>query len=428
MSTETLNERRDRVFGAGAPLFYKNPIQLVRGEDVWLFGADGRRYLDMYNNVPCVGHCHPKVVEAMSKQAATLNVHSRYLHDGVLDFAERLIGLHADPLENIVFACSGTEAVEVAVTMARAYTGKRGIICTNATYHGNSTEIRKLSGVPLAGLPADAEVRSIPFPQRYRPIEEDLTEELLAEKYVQAVDAAIAAFADGDVPFAGMIVCSLCANEGLPDIPTGFMATAAEHVRAAGGVFMADEVQAGYGRSGRWWGYEVSEFVPDIAIMGKPMGNGFPLSATVARRDIVEAFRRRGYFNTFASSPVQAAVGNAVIDVIETQGLIDSVAEVGQYLKTSIQQIAENHAKMGDVRGHGLFVGIDWVADPDTREPDRKGARVIVNQMKDKGFLFGAAGQNGNVLKLRPPLTFRREHADAFLSEFQACVEAIDAD
>lgn len=418
----TLTKRRDAAFGAGAPLFYEEPIEVVRGEDVWLIDAGGRRYLDMYNNVPCVGHCNPHVVEAMHAQASTLNVHSRYLHEGVVRYAERLRGLHDDRLSSVVFACSGTEAVEIAVNMIRARTGGRGIICTDATYHGNSTEVRKFSRLAGRDPAPGAEVRAIPYPQKFRPIDGVAEDDVLRDRYLAKIDEAIGAFAADGVPFAGMIMCSFCANEGLPDIPAGFMAAAVERVHAAGGLFIADEVQAGFARSGNWWGYETSAFVPDVAVMGKPMGNGLPLSGAITSAEIAEAFRRTGYFNTFASSPLQAAVGNAVIDEIENRGLVQQVAAVGGYLKQQLISRAQSREAMGDVRGPGLFVGIDWIKDPATLEPDPQEARRIVNGMKARGFLFGAAGQFGNVLKLRPPITYTREHADLFLDAFDDCL------
>ncbi len=414
----TLAERRNAAFGTGAPLFYEDPIEVVRGEDVWLFDTNGKRYLDMYNNVPCVGHCNPRVVEAMHAQASTLNVHSRYLHEGVVRYAERLQALHDERLSSIVFACSGTEAVEVAVNMIRARTGGQGIICTDATYHGNSTEIRKFSRLAGRDPAPGAEVRAIPYPQKFRPLDGAAADDVLKDRYLAKIDEAIAAFAAGGVPFAGMIMCSFCANEGLPDIPSGFMAAAVERVHAAGGLFIADEVQAGFARSGNWWGYETSGFVPDVAVMGKPMGNGLPLSGAIASAETVEAFRRTGYFNTFASSPLQAAVGSAVIDEIENRGLLGQVTDVGGYLKQQLISRAQSREAMGDVRGPGLFVGIDWIKDHETREPDPLEARRIVNGMKSRGFLFGAAGQFGNVLKLRPPITYTREHADLFLDAF----------
>ncbi len=420
-STAKLIERRERVLGVGAPLFYEEPLHIVRGEGVFLFDSDGKRYVDMYNNVPCVGHANPQVVEAMQRQAATLNVHSRYLHEGVLDYAERLVALHASSLERVVFTCSGTEANEVAIAMARLATGGRGIICSDRAYHGNSALVGKLT---WAGGRSDPEIRSVRFPQTYRPLKEGLSDAELGDLYLAEVETAIESFAEQDVPLAGMLVCSLLANEGLPKIPEGYMARAAQLVRNAGGLFISDEVQAGFCRSGRWWGYEVSDFVPDIASMGKRMGNGLPLAGVVARADLVDTFRKRsGYFNTFASSPLQAAVGAAVLDVIETEKLREQVAEVGAYLRDGLNGI-ECEA-MGDVRGHGLFIGLDWVSDRKTKAPDPEGSKRVVNRLKEKGFLTSNAGALFNVVKLRPPLVFQREHADLFLTAFEETVREL---
>ncbi len=419
-TTQDLLERRARLLGAGIATFYDDPVHIVRGEGVWLFDADGRRYLDLYNNVPCVGHAHPRVVEAMQQQTETLNVHSRYLHEGILDYAEHLTSLHADHLTTAVFTCSGTEANEVAILMARAATEGRGLIYTQAAYHGNSTEVRKLSRLRGDG---DREFRSIPVPQRYRPIGDGLDDEALTETYLARLRAEIDGFAEDGVPFAGMMVCSILANEGLPDIPPGFMARAAEMVREAGGLFICDEVQAGFARSGNWWGYETSGVTPDIVSMGKPMGNGLPLAGVVASRELVETFRdKTRYFNTFASSPLQAAVGEAVLGVIEDERLVESVADVGGYLIDNLRALQEGCEPMSDVRGHGLFIGMEWVTDRDSKSPDPDGADVIVNRLRRAGFLMGRAGEFGNVLKVRPPLVLMREQADMFLEAFEAAI------
>ena len=419
-TSEDLLARRERLLGAGIATFYDDPVHIVRGEGVWLTDADGRRYLDLYNNVPCVGHAHPHVVEAMQRQSETLNVHSRYLHEGILDYAEHLTSLHADHLTSAVFTCSGTEANEVAILMARAATGGRGLIYTEAAYHGNSTEVRKLSR--LRGE-RDPEFRSIPVPQRYRPIEDGLDDEALAEAYLARLRAEIDGFAEDGVPFAGMMVCSILANEGLPEIPPGFMGRAAEMVRDAGGLFICDEVQAGFARSGNWWGYETSQITPDIVSMGKPMGNGLPLAGVVASQGMIETFRERTrYFNTFASSPLQAAVGQAVLEVIEGEGLVESVADIGGHLINELRSLQEGCEPMADVRGHGLFIGMEWVTDRESKAPDREGAAVIVNRLRQAGFLMGQAGEFGNVLKVRPPLVFKREHADMFLEAFETAI------
>ena len=427
MTVTELLARRDRLLGARAPIFYHNPVNIVRGEGVWLFDDGGRRYLDMYNNVPCVGHCHPRVVQAMHRQAQTLNVHSRYLHEGVLDYAERLANLHADPLTSVVFTCTGTEANEVALGIARSATGGRGIICTDAAYHGNSAEVGKFTRVGQQSAEQADEIRAIPFPQRFRPLRDDASEEELTELYLAEVQSAIDSLRDSNVPLAGMLVCSILANEGLPTIPSGFMPRAAELVRRAGGLVIADEVQAGFCRTGRWWGYEATEFAPDIVTMGKPMGNGLPVAGVAASQELVDTFRRHfRYFNTFAASPLQAAVGIAVIDVIEEEELAHQVDQVGAYLRCELRTLQYSCEPLADVRGHGLFIGMEWVRDRASKTPDPDGAAAVVNSLRDRGFFIGSAGALSNVLKIRPPLVFQREHADLFLTAFAESIRQLE--
>ncbi len=414
MQSAELKTKREKLIGQ-AELFYSKPVQLVRGEGAYLYDEQGRKYVDMYNNVPCVGHAHPHVVEAISTAFSTLNVHSRYLHNGILDFAERLLRLHHEGMEQAVFACSGTEASEVALMMARIASGGKGIICSDATYHGNSTEVAKMSASPVT----DPMYRSIPFPQTYRPLADGVSESELCQLYLDRVQLAIDEFTRNNIPFAGMFVCSLFANEGLPNIPQGFMASATDMVHRAGGLMIADEVQAGYCRSGHWWGYEASGFAPDIVTMGKPMGNGMPLSAVVASQELVTRFRdKTGYFNTFASSPAQAAAGMAVLDVIEQEDLRNRAATTGDYLKERLTTLQARCNAMGDVRGCGLFLSIDWVSDRSTKAPDVAGAIDVANRLKDQGFLLSNAGALNNVVKIRPPLAFDRNHADDFLDAF----------
>lgn len=418
MGVQGLRTRRERAMG-NSPLFYRQPVHLVRGEGIWLYDDAGRRYMDAYNNVPCVGHCHPRVVEALQRQAGTLNTHSRYLSEVVVEYCERLMALHGDPLSVLQMCCTGTEAVEVALKMARAFTGGQGIVCSNATYHGNSAEVFRMTVGPF-----EPDFRRVPFPEAYRPVREGASEAELCDLYLAEIEAAIEAFAADGVPFAGMLFCSLFANEGLPDVPAGFMRKAAALVRDAGGVVIFDEVQAGFGRTGRWWGYEVMDCVPDIVAMGKPMGAGLPLSGVGARPDIAEAFHAKAfYFNTTAATPLQAAVGSAVLDVIEDEALLANVNAVGGYLKDRLAGLVGRIEGVGDVRGHGLFLGVDWVSDRETRKPDRHGAAEIVERMKEKGYLISNAGRFRNVLKIRPPLVFAREHADTL---FDALVETLE--
>jgi 4-aminobutyrate aminotransferase-like enzyme len=422
MDVSSLKARRDRALGEGAALFYDEPLHIVRGEGAWVFDPAGRRYVDMYNNVPCVGHANPRVVEAMARQAATLNVHSRYLHEGAVQFAERLAARHGDQIQSVVFSCSGTEANEVALRMARFATGRRGIVCTDATYHGNSELVGSLTHVGRARSESDT-VHAFPFPETYRPIREGLSESELCDAYLERLEDAIRRFEASGVGFAALIVCSIFANEGLPVVPTGFMAKAEALVHAAGGLVIADEVQAGYGRTGRWWGYEVTGFTPDIVVTGKPMGNGLPLAATAASKALVDTFRARTrYFNTFASSPLQAAVGMAVLDEIEERALVANAAAVGARLKSSLEQPKGASPAIGDVRGEGLFIGVEMIEPGGGKTPDAVLAKRVCNILKDKGFLTANAGAFANVVKIRPPLVFSNADADAFLTAFDETV------
>ena len=422
MKHESILNRRRLIMGA-APLFYQQPVHIVRGEGIWLYDDAGTQYMDCYNNVPCVGHCHPHIVEAMHRQAATLNVHSRYLSEVVIDYSERLMALHADPLSVLQMGCSGTEAIEVAIKMARLYTGGQGIICSNATYHGNTHEIFRMSLGPF-----EPEFRRVTFPETYRRKAAGLSEAELCDLYLEEIQAAIDAFAADGVPLAGMLFCSIFANEGLPEVPKGYMAKAAALVREAGGLVIFDEVQAGFGRTGRWWGYEIMDCVPDIVAMGKPMGAGYPVSGVGARAEIADVFHAKSYyFNTTAATPLQAAVGSAVLDVIEQEDLLTSVNILGGYLQHELAHFIDRYDAVGDVRGHGLFIGIDWVKDSESRKPDRSGAEQIVERMKEQGILISNAGQFRNVLKIRPPLVFQKQHADQLLDVLSATIEEMYA-
>ena len=425
MANESLRRRRDIALGSGAELFYDTPLEIVRGEGVYLFDKGGRRYVDMYNNVPVVGHANPAIVQAMAEQQATVNVHSRYLHEGIVRFAERLTGLYHDAIESVVFSCSGTEAVEVAIQIARLATGRRGIVCTDATYHGNSELVGSMSY--LAGKPPrTGEVRAFPFPELYRPLEAGLSEEELCDAYLARVAACIESLNAEGVGFATLIMCPIFANEGTPDIPSGFMAKVTDLVHREGGLVIADEVQSGYGRTGLWWGYERTQFLPDIVVTGKPMGNGLPIAATATRKDLVDVFRaKKDYFNTCAATPLQAAVGLAVLDEIERLGLVRNAADVGEQLIRELKKRVAGHDVIGDARGNGLFLGVELVRDSVSKEPDAALALSLSDRLKDKGFLVSYSGRFNNVLKIRPPLVFSRANADEFLCAFDECMEAL---
>ena len=426
MSVTELIERRSRLLGAKAPLFYDKPVHIVRGEGVWLFDADGRRYLDVYNNVPHVGHCHPHVVEALCRQAGKLNVHNRYLDEIILDYAERLTAKFDSSLSMAVFTCTGSEANEVALQMARNWTGGKGVICTNFAYHGNTTAVWELGTVFSGGVSTSPRVRAIPPPDSYRGIN-GLDGEALADAYADEVKKAIDSLAEAGIKLAGMLVCPIFSAEGLPVVPPGYMAKAVAHVRGAGGLFISDEVQAGFGRTGsHMWGHEVHGVVPDIVTMGKPMGNGHPLAGVVARADILNAFRDRVmYFNTFGGNPVSCAVGMAVLDVLEQEQLMENARDVGKYVIEGLQKLQDRYDLIGDVRGLGLFFGVELVKDRSSKEPAAGETGKIVNMMRDRGILMSRIGAYDNVLKMRPPMPFSRENADQLLSALDESLAAV---
>ena len=398
-------------FMGESPLFYKEPIYLEKGEGVWLYDKAGKKYLDVYNNVPVAGHCHPRIIASLTDQASKLNVHSRYISDVVVDYSEKLVSLHSDNLSKLQMACSGTEAVEIAIKMARIHTGGQGIICSNATYHGNSHETFRMTIGPF-----EPEFRRVTYPESYRPIEEGLSQEELCTLYLKEVEKQIQGFSQDGIKFAGLIFCSLFANEGLPDFPKDYLTKVSKLVRDSGGVLILDEVQAGFGRTGTWWGYQLSNVSPDIAVMGKPMGSGLPVSGVIATEEISNTFHEKAfYFNTTAATPLQAAVAGTVIDIIQDEGLIENAEKIGGYLKTELLKIKDDFDYLGDVRGPGLFIGLDIVDNKEDKNPDREKAIEIVEILKNKGVLISNAGQYRNVLKLRPPLVFDLDNANLLL-------------
>ena len=418
MTNKELLERRKLSMGF-SPLFYKEPIHLVKGEGIWLYDDSNNKYMDCYNNVPCVGHCHPHVIESLSKQAGQLNTHSRYISKVVVDYSERLMNLHTNPLSVLQMGCSGTEAIEIAIKMARLATGGKGIICSNATYHGNSHETIRMTIGPF-----EPDFKRVPFPEKFRPLKEGLSENELCDLYLEEIKRAINEFSEANIPLAGMLFCSIFANEGLPSIPEGFLPKAAKLIRDAGGLVILDEVQAGFCRTGSWWGYEVNDCVPDIVAMGKPMGSGYPISGVGTNEEIAKTFHSQSYyFNTTASTPLQAAVGNAVLDVIEEENLKENVNSVGEYLKDKVSSFVDKFDKVGDVRGQGLFIGIECIEGNGNSEPNKELAVEFVERMKQKGFLISNAGQFRNVLKIRPPLVFQKEHADSL---YEVLEETLD--
>lgn len=409
--------RRERLLGKNVSTFYQDPVHLVRGEGVWVWDADGRRYLDCYNNVPHVGHCHPRVVEAIARQAATLNTHTRYLHEAILDYVERLTATFDDSLDTAILTCTGSEANDVALRMAQAVTGKTGVIATNHTYHGNTTAVSQLSirMPPIGGY--GGHVRHVPAPDGYRPLGGE-DGEAFTRAWSAALEEAIGDLEKTPFGFSALIICPYFANEGFPELPPGFLASAADLVRKAGGLLICDEVQPGFGRTGtHFWGHQHAGVTPDIVSMGKPMGNGHPIGGVVANSDTLNAFRKAfRYFNTFGGNPVSCAAASAVLDVLEDEELIDNARVVGEYARVGLSRLAEKHALIGNVRGSGLFFGAELVLDRTTKEPASDLATRVINAMRERGVLMGKLGIHQNATKIRPPMPFSKENADLMLS------------
>ncbi|MBC8130061.1 MAG: aminotransferase class III-fold pyridoxal phosphate-dependent enzyme [Rhizobiaceae bacterium] len=414
--TQGLLDRRAQTFGPASVLFYERPIHMVSAHGVFMQAADGTRYLDVYNNVPSVGHCHPKVVEAMARQAAVLNIHTRYLYDNVHAYAERLLATLPETLAHLMLTCTGTESNDLALRLAANWTGAEGFVVTETAYHGNSSAVTAISPSSMPGRALPAHVRAIPAPDAYRRPTNDVGADFAAD-----LDRAIHELKASGAGFAGFVADSIFSSDGIYADPPGFLKAAIEVVQRHGGLFIADEVQPGFGRTGDgFWGFERHGVVPDIVTMGKPMGNGYPMGGVAVRADILQSFCDSvGYFNTFGGSPVAAAAGLAVLDAIEEDGLIGNAKDVGTYLMMRLRDLARRRPAIGDVRGAGLFVGLEFVSDPVAKTPDAALASRAINGLRDRRILIGAAGPYGNTLKIRPPLPFARYNADFF-------VEALD--
>ena len=409
-TTAQLLADRARLMGPNIATFYDNPVHFVKGDGVWLWDVDGRKYLDCYNNVPHVGHCNPRVVEAICNQASTLNTHTRYLHDGILDYIERLTATMAPSLDTAILTCTGSEANDIALRMAEAMTGKRGIIATNATYHGNTSLVSQLSqsNIPSVGFGLGQYFRFIDAPDSYRMSDPDGT------LFAASVADKIVALEEEGTGFAALVVCPYFLNEGFPDNPDGWLKPTADVVRKFGGVLICDEVQSGFGRTGtHLWAHEKMGVVPDVVVLGKPMANGHPVGGVVAAREIVAAFRSGyRYFNTFGGNPVSCAAAMAVLEEIEVNGLVSNAKTVGDYSRMRMTALAQKYDIIGDVRGSGLIFGAELVLDRATKAPASAFTDQIINAMRHRGVILSKLGQHKNALKIRPPMPFSIENAD----------------
>lgn len=414
----SLIERRRRAMGPVYATFYDVPLHLVRGKGVWLEGADGRRYLDAYNNVPSVGHCHPRVVAALAAQAGRLNTHTRYLTEPVIELAEKLLGTLPDHLEHAMFTCSGSESNDLALRIAMEASGGRGVVITRFAYHGNSLATVELS-------PAERGVR---LPDHHRAVDAPDTFTNAgqgARTFARSVAEAFADMAAQGTRPAALLIDSAFSSDGIYFPPREAVQGAVDAARAAGAVVIADEVQSGFGRLGdAMWGFEVHGFRPDIVTLGKPMGAGHPVGAVVVTPEIVAPFTARfGYFNTFGGNPVSAAAAIAVLDAIADEGLLDNARDAGGHMLSLLSEVARQHAAIVNIRSRGLYTGVELAGD------ERRGgadvARRVVNEMCRRGVLISLCGPNANVLKIRPPLPFSRSNAEQLAQTLAATLSSL---
>ncbi len=405
--------RRQSLLGPAYRLFYANPVHVVRGEGVWLYDPDGNAYLDVYNNVACVGHCHPHVVAALTKQASVLNTHTRYLHETILDYAERLLGYFPAEIGHMMFTCTGSEANDLALRVAKAHTGGTGFIITDFAYHGVTEAIAGMSPSLGPAMMLSDHVRKIPAPDSYRGFGRDV-----GTAFADNVRKAINDMRAKGIKPAALLVDTIFSSDGVFTDPRGFLSGAVDAIHEAGGLFIADEVQPGFGRTGDgMWGFERHGIVPDLVTMGKPMGNGHPVAGMAARPEVLAEFGQRlRYFNTFGGNPVSAAAGMAVLDVIEGEKLRDNARVVGAHLRTGLESLAQHHSIIGDIRSAGLFVGLELVRCRTSKEPASNETARVVNKLRERRILISAAGPSANILKIRPPLVFSKDNADLFLT------------
>ncbi|RMH00963.1 MAG: aminotransferase class III-fold pyridoxal phosphate-dependent enzyme [Chloroflexi bacterium] len=417
-TAEILVARRQHI-GPSLSISYHKPLHIVRGFMQYLYNNEGQAYLDAVNNVPHVGHCHPHVVRAAQQQTAVLNTNTRYLHPNLVRYAQRLCATLPEPLRVCFFVNSGSEANDLALRLAFAHTGRRGIIVLDGAYHGNLSSLIDISPYKFngpGGQGAPPHVFPVPMPDPYRGVYRGEPE--AGKKYGRLVQNAIIQAEAKNYPIAAFIAEPLlgCGGQIVP--PNDFFATAYAYVRAAGGVCIADEVQVGFGRVGsHFWAFQLHGIIPDIVTMGKPIGNGHPLAAVVTTPEIAASFANgMEYFNTFGGNPVSCAVGMAVLDVIENEQLQQNADQIGRYLLNDLRQLMDTFPLVGDVRGRGLFIGVELVRNRETLEPATQEASYIVERMRDHGILISTDGPLHNVLKIKPPLVFNTANAERLVT------------
>lgn len=429
MNTTKLEERRRKYLGPSLSISYRRPLKIVKGYMQYLYDEDGRAYLDAVNNVPHVGHCHPRVVEAGQRQMAILNTNTRYLHDTIVEYAERLVNRFPDPLNVCYFVCSGSEANELAIRMADTFTGGHDIIVIDGAYHGNTTSLINISPYKFngpGGRGAPDHVHPVPMPDLYRGLYRQGDSDAGA-RYALHVREILTGLVEPGKQISSFVHESILGCGGQIVLPDGYLHEAYRYTREAGGICIADEVQVGFGRVGsHFWAFQTQGVIPDIVTLGKPMGNGHPLAAVITTPDIANSFANgMEYFNTYGGNPVSCAIGLAVLDVIEEEKLQENADKVGRKLLNEFQQLAVKHDIIGDVRGQGLFVGIEFVKDRTSLAPAAELANQVVEEAKDRGILLSTDGPLHNVVKIKPPLVFNEENAEFLINTIDEAIVSL---
>ena len=419
--TRELVERRSRVMGPAYRLAYSDPFQPARAQGTKIIDIHGDEYLDAYNNVASVGHNHPRVVEAVSRQLRLMNTNTRYLQRDIVDYAENLVDTHDDALSNVMFTCTGSEANDLAVRIAREVSGGSGVIVSEFAYHGCTRDVASWSPSSGRGTILGSDVRLVPPPDTFRIDRSELETQFLSNLQNQIDDLN-----RRGVGLAALIVDSLFSSDGIYPDP-GVLRSAADLVHRAGGLFISDEVQSGFSRTGTaMWGYQRSGVVPDLVTMGKPMGNGMPIAGVVAKSSHLETFAQNAaYFNTYGGENVPIAAGQAVLDVIRDENLLANAQDKGQQLVTGLREILARNGFASDVRGAGLYIGVEFVSDLESKVPDQATTSAFVNGLRQHRVLVSAAGSYGSVIKVRPPLVMSQSDTDRLLTEFDGVAKEL---
>lgn len=424
--TRDLVERREKCMGSSYRLFYKRPLNLVEGKGEFMWDESGNKYLDMYNNIPSMGHSHPAVVEAVYDQMKKINTHTRYLHENIIRYSERLLSLMPKEIDRVMFMCSGSEANDLALRICSAYTGGTGILISQEAYHGNTQLVSAISPSIGGDQKLLEGVRLVPTPDYYR---QGKSDEEFTAWYCSEIQKQIDDMKAHGIKLSCFIADSIFSSDGVHPNPKGFLKAAVDVVHRNGGLFIGDEVQPGFCRTGdAFWGFMRHGIIPDLVTMGKPMANGIPCSGLAGRHEILEAFSEKfPYFNTFAGNPVSMAAANAVLDVIEREGILEHTKQVGSELLAALKEVQSAHSSIvGDARGAGLFLGFELVSDPIKKTPSPEMTQILINKMYERKVLTSNAGPYGNVLKIRPPLVFKSEDISWFAGALDESLSEIE--